>query len=324
MTRVQSTPNVVQVEPATIPQGPFSPRPMQTASMYGAIGLLSTAGIAFLVEYLDDTIKTPEDVKEILGLPVVGFVSTMNIKNNNGEKEGTYVANHPRSPIAEAFRAMRTTLDFFSVDNPVRTLMVTSAGPEEGKTTMAVNLAIILARSDKKVLLLDADMRRPNVHKQLGLANRIGLSDIIRGRINPRNALNHHPQGIENLDVITSGSLPPNPAELIASEKMSQIIKQLRAEYEMIVVDTPPAIVTDAQILSNKMDGVLYVIKPGKTRAITALTPLEEFHRVGAKMIGVIMNMIPRSREYYYGGYSYYSSGSEKDNAYYRSEEMNS
>lgn len=322
MSRVQSTPNVVQVEPASVPNEPFSPRPIQTAALAGVVGLLGTAGIAFLVEYLDDTIKTPEDVKEILGLPVIGFVSSMNLKGNNGEKEGSYVANHPRSPITEAFRALRTALEFYSVDQPLRTLLVTSAGPEEGKTTVVTNLAIIHARSNKKVLLLDADMRRPNVHIQLDLSNRIGLSDIIRGRIEPSEALHHQPQGIQNLDVITSGSLPPNPAELIASERMSKIIKQLLDNYDLIFIDTPPAIVTDAQILSNKMDGVLFVIKPGKTRAITALTPLEEFQRVGAKMIGVIMNQIPRNREYYYGGYGYYSPDIKKGNGYYRSDEV--
>jgi capsular exopolysaccharide synthesis family protein len=322
LTRVQSTPNVVQVEPATVPRTPFAPRPMQTAALAGAVGLLGTAGIAFLVEYLDDTIKTPEDVKEILGLPVIGFVSTMELKGNTGEKEGTYVANHPRSPITEGFRSLRTALEFYSVDSPLRVLLVTSAGPEEGKTTVATNLAIILARSNKKVLLLDADMRRPSVHNQLNLSNRIGLSDVIRGRIDPKDAVQQQPQGIENFDVITSGSLPPNPAELIASEKMSHILDQLRDDYDMVIVDTPPAIVTDAQILSNKMDGVLYVIKPGKTRAIIAITPLEEFERVGAKMIGVIMNHIPRRRGYYYGGYGYYSPSATKDNAYYRSDDF--
>jgi capsular exopolysaccharide synthesis family protein len=156
----------------------------------------------------------------------------------------------------------------------------------------------------------------------MDLSNRIGLSDVIRGRIEPREALHHQPQGVQNVDVITSGSLPPNPAELIASKKMSQIIEQFLDDYDLILIDTPPAIVTDAQILSNKMDGVLYVLKPGKTRAISAVTPLEEFQRVGAKMIGVIMNQIPRNREYYYGGYGYYSPDLKKEDSYYRSDEM--
>jgi capsular exopolysaccharide synthesis family protein len=322
LTKAQKTPSLMQVEQATIPSTPFSPRPMQTAALAGAIGFLGTAGIAFLVEYLDDTIKTPDDVKEILGLPVLGFVASMNIKGEKSTRTGLYVANFPRSPISEAFRALRTTLEFFSIDEPLEQLMITSANAEEGKTTVAINLAIILARSDKQVLLLDADMRRPNIHKHFDISNRIGLSDIIRGHINPLEAVHHHPQGIKNLDVITSGSLPPNPAELIASEKFSLIIEQLSEDYDMLIVDTPPAIVTDAQIISNKMDGVLYVLKPGTTRAITALTPLEEFQRVGAKMIGVIMNQIPRNRDYYYGGYEYYSPGKNNDKSYYRPEDM--
>jgi len=321
MTRVQSAPNVVQVDSATTPQTPFSPRPLQTAALAGAVGFMGAAGIAFLIEYLDDTIKTPEDVKDILGLPVIGLVSTMNTNSKEDEKEGVYVANHPRSPITEAFRSLRTALEFYSVDQPLKLLLVTSPGPEEGKTTIVTNLAIILAKSNKKVLILDADMRRPNVHNQLNLSNRIGLSDILRGRLQPTEAINHDPLDIENLDVITSGSLPPNPAELIASEKMLNIIEHVQDDYEIILMDTPPAIVTDAQILSSKVDGVLYVLKPGKTRAIAAITPLEEFERIGANMIGVIMNHIPRSRGYYYGGYGYYSPGLKKGNHYYRSDE---
>jgi capsular exopolysaccharide synthesis family protein len=320
LTRVQSAPNVVQVEPATPPIAPYAPKPIQTTLLYSSIGLLSMAGVVFLIEYLDDTIKTPEDVKNVLGLPVIGLIADMkgSLPNKNGQKNSIFVAMQPRSPITEAFRSLRTSLDFYSVDEPLKLIIVTSPGPEEGKTTVAVNLAVILAKSNKNVLLLDADMRRPNVHNKFDLSNRVGLSDLIRGRLNLSEVIQESDQ-FANLKVITSGSLPPNPAELLASNRMTQIIEELKSQFDMIVVDTPPAIVTDAQILATKSDGVIYILKAGKTRNVIAKTPLEEFERVGTKTIWVVMNKIPRNRDYYYGGFYYYSPNSHSKDTHYRS-----
>jgi capsular exopolysaccharide synthesis family protein len=321
LTRVQSAPNVVQVEPATPPSRPYAPRPVQTTLLYASIGLFAMAGVAFLIEYLDDTIKTPEDVKNVLGLPVIGLVADMKGgKEEEPNKRRVFVADQPRSPITEAFRSLRTSLDFYSVDEPLRILIVTSPGPEEGKTTVATNLAAILAKSNKRVLLLDADMRRPNVHNHLDISNRVGLSDLIRGRLEIDDVIQVS-EKIENLNVVTSGSLPPNPAELIASQRMTDLLKNLVAKFDMIVIDTPPAIVTDAQILATKADGVIYVLKAGKTRSLNAQKPLEEFDRVGAQVIGVVMNRIPRNRDYYYGGFSYYAPNSQVGDKYYRTNE---
>jgi capsular exopolysaccharide synthesis family protein len=152
----------------------------------------------------------------------------------------------------------------------------------------------------------------------LGLSNRIGLSDLILGRL-PMEEIVQHSEDDDNLHVITSGSLPPNPAELLASEKMNKIIKKFRSQYDMILIDTSPAIVTDAQILASKADGVIYVIRLGKTRSVTPRTPLEEFERVDANMIGVVMNRITRNRSYYYGGFDYYAPNASISDKYYRS-----
>ncbi len=321
MTRVQSTPNVVQVEPAAVPTTPVSPRPMETAALFGGVGFLLMAGIAFLVEYLDDTIKTPEEVKEILNLPVIGLIADMNgsSKKDKRDNKGIFVFDLPRSPITEAFRSIRTSLEFYGVDQPLHILVVTSSGPEEGKTTIATNLAAILAKGNKSVLLLDADLRRPNIHNLFGISNRTGLSDLLRGRLTIPQIIQKF-ENYENLSVITSGSLPPNPAELIASEKMSHIIENLKKQFELIVIDTPPAIVTDAQLLASQADGVIYIVRPGKTRVIAAKTPLEEFERVGANLIGVVMNRIPRNRDYYYGGYNYYAPYGHSGEKYYKFE----
>ncbi|MDF1520886.1 MAG: polysaccharide biosynthesis tyrosine autokinase [Brevefilum sp.] len=319
LTRVQSSPNVVQVEPASVPKKPYAPRPFQTGALYGAVGLLLMGGIAYLVEYFDDTIKTPKDVEEHLGLPVIGLIADMkgDLFDRNKDEKNIFVASQPRSPISEAFRSLRTSLEFYSVDEPLELLLVTSSGPEEGKTTVAANLAAILAKSDKKVLLLDADMRRPNVHSHLGISNRMGLSDLIRGRMSAPEVIQHS-EGVENLFVMTSGSLPPNPAELLTSKRMGEILIDLKKQFEVIIIDTPPSVVTDAQILSTKADGVIFVIRPGKTRLIAARTPLEEFNRVGAKIVGVVMNRIPRNREFYYGGYDYYAPKAHISEKYYR------
>ena len=305
LTRAQNTPNVVQVESAVTPSSPISPKPMQSALLAGGIGLLVTAGIAFLVEFLDDTIKTPDEVKEILQLPVIGLIGELR-KKTKEEKIGNYVAYHPRSPVSEAFRALRTNLEYSSIDKPLRSILVTSAGESEGKTTVATNLAIVLAQSGKKVLLLDSDMRRPNVHAQFNIHNRVGLSDLVRGKLTVDNVIRVLPE-IKNLYIITSGGLPPNPAELLGSERMRTILEEMKSIYDIIVLDSPPMLVSDAQIMSTRTDGVIYVIVPGNTHSVAAKRPLEELMRINANLLGVVMNRIPRNRDYYYGGYNYYS-----------------
>jgi len=308
LAQAQNTPTVVQVEPATTPKSPISPKPVQSALLYAAVGLVVTAGIAFLIEYLDDTVKTPDDVKNNLGLPVVGLVAELkgNYQGKNALRSGVFVADQPRSPVSEAFRALRTNLEFSSVDLPLKTILVTSSGEGEGKTTIASNLAIILSQGGKKVLLLDADLRRPNVHKQFSIPNRVGLSDLIRGRMDAGDVI-QVPENIKKLSIITSGSLPPNPAELLGSSKMEMILESLKSIFDVIVLDTPPMLVSDAQILSSRVDGMLFVVRPGKTHIDVAKSPLEELKRIGARVIGVVLNRIPRNRGYYYGGYRYYS-----------------
>jgi capsular exopolysaccharide synthesis family protein len=308
LAQAQNTQTVVQVEPATTPKNPISPKPVQSALLYAAVGLVVTAGIAFLIEYLDDTVKTPDDVKNTLGLPVVGLVAELkgNYDGKNALRSGVFVADQPRSPVSEAFRALRTNLEFSSVDSPLKTILVSSSGEGEGKTTVASNLAIILSQGGKKVLLLDADLRRPNVHKQFSIPNRVGLSDLIRGRMDVEDVI-QVPENIKKLSIITSGSLPPNPAELLGSLKMGLILDSLKSIFDVIVIDTPPMLVSDAQILSSRVDGILFVVRPGKTHIDVAKSPLEELKRIDARVVGVVLNRIPRNRGYYYGGYRYYS-----------------
>ena len=304
LARLQNTPNIVQIEPAALPEEPIRPRPLMNTALAAAVGLMLAAGIVFLVEYLDDTLKTPEDVEHALGVPVLGFVAEMQYKTKSPEE--IYVSRQPRSPVSEAFRSLRTNLEFASVQKPIHTIIVTSPGPSEGKTTVAVNLAAIFALSGKRVALLDADMRRPHVHRFLGLPNRDGLSNLFRGQAEASSVMRTRLE-LPHLMVITSGSLPPNPAELLGSQRMSEILDELKGLVDVVVIDTPPSLVADAQILAAKVDAVLFVIQPGTTHAETAKASFELFKRAGARVIGSVLNRIPRNRSYYYGGYKYYS-----------------
>lgn len=304
LARLQNTPNVVQIEPASVPISPIRPRPITNTLLAGAVGLMLAVGTVFLIEYLDDTLKTPEDIERILGLPVIGYIADVQYLEDSKEK--IYVAKEPRSPVSEAFRSLRTNLDFASVDKPLKTILVTSPSPNEGKTTIAVNLAVIIAQGGKRVTMLDADLRRPCVHRFYGISNRVGLTDLFKEELSIQK-VSHTWNGSKDMTIITSGSLPPNPAELLGSEKMSRILGDLQNDVDTIVIDSPPCLVADAQVLAAKVDGILLVVEPGQTHADAAQAALEQFNRAGARVLGVVLNRIPRNRGYYYGGYRYYS-----------------
>ena len=262
------------------------------------------AGVIFLIEYLDDTIKTMEDVERILHVPVIGYIAEL--RGNFKTDEGLYVVRQPRSPVSEAFRLLRTNLEFAGVDHPIRRLLVTSTGPNEGKTTVVVNLAAVFAQGGKKVVIMDADLRRPKVHRFLGLGNQLGLSDLFRGNVTLP-MVSQSISDLENVSVITTGSLPPNPAELLASAKMDHILDEVGRGSDILIVDSPPSLVADVQILAAKVDGVIMVIHPGHTKSDSALATMEQLKHAGARVVGVVLNRIPRHRAEYYGGYRHYS-----------------
>jgi capsular exopolysaccharide synthesis family protein len=305
LARAQNTPNVKPVEPAVPPGSPIRPKPEQATALAAAIGLALAFGIAFLVEYLDTTLKTMEDVERVLNLPVIGYIAQIQYdKKDNGES--LYVMRQPRSPVSEAFRSLRANLEFAGVDKPIRRIVVTSSGPNEGKSTISTNLAAIIAQGGKKVILIDADLRRPKVHRFLSLPNQFGLSDLFRTNM-PVSAVMQKSKEHENLFVITSGSLPPNPAELLASSRMDQILREIDQDADIIVLDSPPTLVADAQVLASKVDGVVLVIHPAHTHADAVLATREQLNRAGAHVVGVVLNRIPRDRADYYGGYRHYS-----------------
>ena len=299
VAEARSVSNVVQVEPAVEPTIPVRPRTTVNTLLAAVVGAMLAVGVVFLIEYLDDTIKTPDEVMRATELPLVGLISRI-----EDEADGEpYAARQARSPAAEAFRSLRTNLQFSGVDRPVRSLLVTSPGPQEGKSTVAANLAVVMAQGGHRVTLLDADMRRPRLHRLLGVPNRIGLSDLFtRNPLGLDGAV--RAWRMENLSLLTSGGLPPNPAELLASDRMNQILEQVAKQSDFVVIDSPPAgAVTDAIVLAARVDGVLLVVEPMHTRLLSAVQVVEQLRRAGANVVGLVFNNVPLGRSGYYNGY---------------------
>ncbi|SEN61083.1 CpsD/CapB family tyrosine-protein kinase [Paenibacillus sp. OV219] len=208
----------------------------------------------------------------------------------------------PKSPISEAYRSLRTNIDFSSVDDKVQVIMVTSASPGEGKSTTIANLAVVYAQADRSVVLIDADMRRPTSHHTFRLSNRHGLSSVLSRQCEVEEAV--QATDIPNLSIMTSGPVPPNPAEMLASKRMSLLIEQLREQFDVILVDTPPTLaVTDAQIVSTKCDGSLLVLESGKVKRDMVVKAKQQLTQVNARILGVVLNNVKQKNG---DGYYYY------------------
>lgn len=219
-------------------------------------------------------------------------------------KKPIITVTNPKSPISEAYRLLRTNIDFSAIDEQLKILMITSAEQGEGKSTTATNLAVVFAQSDKKVLLMDADMRKPTMHHMFNKSNRWGLTTLLSGQTTLKEVIKE--TNIPNLNLITSGGVPPNPSEMLASNKMSSILEELKELYDIVVVDTPPALaVTDAQILASKCDGVILIINSGKLKREIAIKLKASLEYVKARILGVVLNNMDRkstdSYYYYYG-----------------------
>lgn len=209
----------------------------------------------------------------------------------------------PQSPIAEAYRTLRTNIQYAGVNKELKSLMVTSAGPEEGKTTTIANLAVAVAQTDKKVLLIDGDLRKPNIHRSFQVSNRVGLTNLLIRQAQLDYVIQKMP-GIE-LYLLTSGPVPPNPAELLGSQRMKELLEELKAQYDMVLIDTPPLLaVTDAQLLASYVDGVLLVLGSGKVLRDHAKKAKALLDHVGANVVGAVLNKKQMNSESYY--YYYY------------------
>ncbi|NJK82380.1 MAG: CpsD/CapB family tyrosine-protein kinase [Chloroflexaceae bacterium] len=298
----------VVVDEALVPTAPLPQQHMQRVLLALGASMLLGIGIALLLEYLDYTVKTPEALEALYQAPVQGVISITSRKYMKKQHGPLVSLTNSRSPTAEAFRALRTGLQVAHLERPLRSLLVTSAGPGEGKTFVAANLAVTLAQSGSRVILVDTDLRKPRLHQVFELTRDIGFTNLV---VNQQHALidGLHKTSIKNLRVMTSGVVPPNPAELLTSQRAAELMQQLADQADIIIYDSPPAAtVTDAAILAQRVDGVLQVVWAGQTRITHVLRCKAVLEHVGAKMLGTVLNQVKvadlgYSSYYYYYGY---------------------
>ncbi|MGD9488523.1 MAG: GumC family protein [Calditrichaceae bacterium] len=318
------------IDEAIEPYAPVKPKKKMNLMLGALIGLGLGIGLIFLVEYFDNTIKTHEDI-ERMGLNILGTIPTIatdkvekkmeNKLSRMGPIEGKKIEARliahfdPKSPVSEAYRTLRTNLQFSKVDEKLKTILVTSSGPKEGKSTTAANLAIAMAQSGNKVVLVDADLRRPVVHSIFGQEKDSGVTNYLMDAIPYEELAKETP--MENLFIITSGILPPNPSELISSHKMEGLLEKLKQDFDIILFDSPPVIaVTDAAILSTKVDGVIIIVSSGQTNRDALLRSQSLLDNVGARVLGFLLNNVDvegtYGSYYYYYYHNYYSKPGKK------------
>ncbi len=291
--------NVRVVEHAEVPGGPVTPAGRRAWLLAIAVGLVAGIGVAYGLDYMNDTIKTPEDVTRVLKMPFLGLVPSV-----RGDKHPVLASSHAPHDFGEAFRSLRTSIISKYPGEGAKTMVVTSAQPLEGKTTTACNIAMALAYGGSRVLLIDADMRRPGMHRPLRLTNERGLSQILTGQARVRDVIQRTVD--PNLLAITAGRTPPNPSELLSSERMKTLLTNLgHGPFDWIVIDTPPVLaVTDAVILAPSVAGVTFVVGAEMTRRRLAERALETILASHPKMVGVVLNKVDFARnKYYYSRY---------------------
>ena len=321
--------NIRSVDKARVPTYPSEPNVPRNLTFALALGLSTGIGLAFLLEGIDNTVRTPEQAQAISALPSLGMIPM----GSKGSLEATArrfsVASsreavelvtqaRPQSQMAESYRALRTSLLLTSLGGPPKVILVTSALPQEGKTTTSINTAIVLAQKGTRVLLIDADLRRPSIHKTLGMGPKTGLSNVLTGNATLQQAVVRSTL-MPTLFVLPAGTPPPNPAELLASSNMKDILAELREQYDHIIVDTPPTLsVTDAVVMSTRADAVVLVIRSGQTTKQALRRSRDILLQVNARVAGVLLNAVDlTSPDYYY----YYEYQGKYGQRYYQENE---
>jgi capsular exopolysaccharide synthesis family protein len=312
---------------AVVPSTPIGPKRQRNIVLAFFLSLAAGVGLAFLLDYLDDSVKSSDDIGRHLGLPTLALIphyltgaekrrqSLVPVGGDgNGAGTGLITLQERHSPMAEAYRHLRTSLLFSSAGKPPQTILVTSSQPSEGKTTTAINTAITLAQADADVVIIDCDLRRPRVHNYFGLDNTQGITNYLSGERNTENLIKQYP-GLPRLKVITSGPIPPNPAELLSSNEMKNLLQFLRGRFKHVIIDSPPAIsFTDAAILATLVDGVVLVAMANKSSLHLMRRFKQRLATLGARIYGVVLNGIKSgSVEYEYYGSSYYDYYSRTD-----------
>jgi non-specific protein-tyrosine kinase len=306
-TQAGAVNTITLIEAPALPAIPIGPNRMAAILLAAAGGFAVALAAAYLLEYLDDTLKNPEDVDSALGLATLGAVPRAR-GALRGDDRDLIVARSSASPETEAYRVLRTNLQFASVKHPVRTLLVASSTPGEGKSLTAANLAAALAQAGKKVILVDTDLHRPRLHKLFQLRDSTGLTTLLLEET-PELEPVLQPTVVPGLEVLPSGPLPPNAAELLGSERMRELLRQLRSRADYVVLDSPPVVaLSDAAILATLCDGVLLVVAAGRTRRSEARRAIAALRQVDARVLGVVLNKMPKAHKgtyYYYYDYGY-------------------
>jgi non-specific protein-tyrosine kinase len=296
---------ITVIEQANLPEAPLSSKLGVNVLMAMAIGFTLAAGGAYLLEYLDDSIKNSDDVRKITELSTLGAAPVLDPEETKGSE--LVMFTNSQSPAAESYRVLRTNLQFASVDRPLHVLLVTSPGPGEGKSLTVANLGIALAQIGKRVVILDTDMHRPRQHRLFNLVNNVGVTTALLG---DPTALSNclQPTMVPRLSVLTTGPLPPNPAELLGSQRMQELLNALHQIADMVIMDSPPVTaVADTAVLSTLADGALLVFFAGKTRRETARRAMGALRQVNARVVGAMLNRMPlRGSGYYYYHYYYH------------------
>jgi polysaccharide biosynthesis transport protein len=327
ITGPMRTNNVRVLERATVPGVPVRPRPLQNLMIGLMLGLATGVALAFVIEALDNTLKTQADVEQFLGVSVLGLVPVIGgaagaeaaQENDHLRERDLGVFLDPKSIAAECCRSIRTNILFMSPDRPLRTMVVTSPSPQEGKTTTAINLGVTMAEAGGRVLIIDTDMRRPRLHRSFGVPNQTGISTVMVGKATIEEAVKR--TDVPNLYVLPCGPIPPNPSELLHTERFATVLAECGRLYDRIILDSPPtSAVTDPAVLGNLSDGVVLVVKAGETTRESAMHARRQLAGAKARLIGVVVNAIDFSnpaygydyyyRNYYRYGYTY---GSEPD-----------
>ncbi|WP_181309512.1 polysaccharide biosynthesis tyrosine autokinase [Nocardioides campestrisoli] len=288
------------VDDASFEDTPVSPQPVRNFGLAGVLGLLLGLGIAVLREVMDNTVKTGEQATESGGAPVLGSIAF----DSSAPKRPLISSLEPHAPRVEAFRVLRTNMQFVDVDRAGgRAYVVSSSIPGEGKTTTSVNLALATAQAGTKVVVVEADLRRPRLSHALGIDNTIGLTTALVGKVSLDDALQEQESG---LTVLPSGAIPPNPSELLQSHAMEELLAELRSRFDLVILDAPPLLpVTDAALIASQADGALLVARYGKTTKDQLTHAVERLDAVGARTVGVVLNMVPHRRGMSGYGYGY-------------------
>lgn len=317
--------NIAVIDAALPPGGAFKPNLSRNLALAIVLGLMAGVGLALVLEFFDSTITRTEDLEALTGRPVLGLVPMVKAKQMRADHPdmalpdravGHYSARHPKSSVSEAFRSLRTSLMFSTPEGMPKTILITSPGPGDGKTTTAINLATVMAQNGSRVLLIDADLRKPRLHRDFGKPQSPGLSNRIAGNSSEGNeAASIVTTDVEGLFVMPSGNQAPNPAELLSSDRMSKIIAMNARAFDYVVIDTAPILgLADSMVLSRLVDGVIVVTSSGKTPKESIKTSMRRLMQVRAPLLGVVLNAVDLdSPDYAYYSSYYYNYESDED-----------